>query len=86
MEVIAAEKNIVCTNPPESKTKSGLTLVDNDKKPELGIVHSIGKGELPADISIGDTVVFRRYTDNRIFIEGVEYNFVRFEDIVGILK
>ena len=84
MEIIAAEKTVVCKNPPDQRTKSGLSLAE-DKKPELGLVVAIGKGDMPVEMKAGDTIVFRRYSDNRIYIEGIEYNFIRFEDVVGVL-
>ena len=88
MNILPAENTVICKNPPESKTKSGLHLA-SDKKPELGVVVAIGKPDkerevLPIEMKVGDTIVFRRYADNRIFIEGEEFNFIDFKDIVGV--
>lgn len=89
MKLKAGIDTVICTNPPEQKTKSGLTLAKEEKKPELGIVYAVGKvgkeSEMPLEMKIGDIIVFRRYADNRIFIEGKEYNFINFKDVVGVL-
>ena len=88
MELIAAKEVIICKNLVGSTTKSGIVVMDDEKsKPELGVVMVIGSGELPSiDLKIGDTVVFRKYTDNRIFIDGEELNFIKFEDILGVVR
>ena len=87
MKIKASKEVVVCENPAESKTKTGLLYASDEKnKPELGVIYDIGSGKLPIEMKVGDTIVFRRYADNRIFIEGREYNFIRFEDIVGVIK
>jgi len=91
MNILPAINTVVCKNPPESKTKSGLHLPGADgKKPEIGVVIAVGEpkkgGEMPVKFKVGDTIVFRRYADNRIFIEGEELNFIDFKDVVGVLK
>jgi len=86
-EKILASKNVVvCINAKSQKTKSGLELANTDNKPETGEVVVIGTGTPPIKIKVGDTIVFRKYTDNRIFLTGVEYNFVQFKDVLGVIK
>lgn len=89
MEILPSKRIIICT-PPPAETSSGLSLATGDgKKTEetiLGKVFAIGEGKLPMDIAVGDTIVYRRYTDNKIFIETEEYNFISFKDIVGVVK
>lgn len=67
-------------------TKSGLHLNNAENKPETGEVVVVGKGVKPIEFKIGDYIVFRKYTDNRIFLSGVEYNFVQFKDVLGVIK
>lgn len=88
MKITPSKKFIICTNPSESKSKSGLIISDPEKgkKPELGVVYAIGEGKVPMDIKVGDRIVFRRYADNRISIDGQEYNFISFKDIVGVVS
>lgn len=83
---------VVCTPPQDQKTKSGLVLQDVENKPEMGVVYAIGEGKKPCDFKVGDHIVFRRYTDNRVYLEGQEFNFVRFNaedmtinDVLGVV-
>jgi len=88
MDILPAEKIIICTES-QQKTSSGLDLgeVEKDKdRPTTGKVYAIGKGDLPLDIAVGDTAIFRHYTENRVFLDTKEWNFIRFEDIVGVVK
>jgi len=90
MKIIAAKDTVVCKNPAESKTKSGLVVPSGEQKPQLGIIVALGlprkDTEMPIEMKEGDTIVFRRYSDNRMFIDGAELNFIDYKDIVGVLN
>lgn len=88
MAIKPADKIVICTNPIESKSKGNLILATDgeSKKPEIGVIYAIGGGKQPTTMKEGDTVAFRKYTENRISIKGEEYNFVRFEDILGVIE
>jgi len=92
-KIIPSKNVVVCTPPQDQKTKSGLILQDTENKPEMGVVYAFGLGKKPCDFKVGDSIVFRRYTDNRVFVEGQEFNFVRFNaedptanDVLGIVR
>lgn len=88
MNILPAKEIIICTEV-DGQTNSGLqvALAEKDKdRPTLGKVYAIGEGELPVDIKVGDIVAFRNYTENRVVIDVEEYNFIRFEDVVGVVK
>jgi len=85
-EIFASKEVVVCKNAPLQTTKSGLQVTSQDNKPETGEVVVIGKGTKPIDFEIGDYIVFRKYTDNRIFLSGIEYNFVQFKDVLGVVR
>lgn len=85
-QIKAAKNVVVCKNAMTQKTKSGLELNHADNKPEMGEVVVLGAGTPPVKLKVGDTIVFRRYTDNRIFLGGTEYNFVQFKDVLGVVK
>jgi co-chaperonin GroES (HSP10) len=87
MKLIPSKEILICTNPAETKSKSGLIISSDEKskKPEIGIIYAIGIGDLPLPVEVGDKIVFRRYSDNRIFVDGVEYNSIGFKDIVGVI-
>lgn len=82
---MAAKGVVVCVAVQSEKTKSGLELVNTENKPETGRVVAFGEGKKPIPFEIGDVVVFRRYTDNRIYLSGTEYNFVLFKDVLGVV-
>lgn len=87
MKILPAEKIVICKPAPKQKTKSGIVLPTPDKgAPEIGIVYAVGKGKRPLPLKKGDTLVYRRYTDNKVFLEALEFNFVRFEDITGVIS
>ena len=85
-KILAAKNVVVCVNAKSHTTKSGLELQNTENKPETGEVVVIGTGTPPVKFKVGDVIVFRRYTDNRIFLGGVEYNFVQFKDVLGTIK
>lgn len=88
MKLYPAKNIVICVTPPPEKTKSGLDLVRDKKGGQIGIVYAVGepieeKDKLPFQLKVGDKVVFRKYGENLAEIQGVEYNFVTFPDIVA---
>lgn len=66
-------------------TASGIIIPDNAKeKPSQGKVIAIGKDV--ENITVGDIVVFGKYTGNEISIEGKKYLIIEADDIYGIMK
>lgn len=84
--ITASKKVVVCINAGAEKTKSGLNINSAENKPETGKVIAFGEGKKPTPFEIGSVIVFRKYTDNRIYLGGTEYNFVLFKDVLGTLK
>lgn len=84
-DVIPAKEVVVCTNVKSKKTKSGLELTNTENKPETGEVVAIGTGKKTLPFKVGDVIVFRKYTDNKVYVDGIEYNFVLFKDVLGRL-
>ena len=80
-----AKKVVVCKPVTAQQTKSGLHLNGGEHKPELGEVYVIGAGTPPIKLEKGDTIVYRRYTDNKILVAGVEFNFIDFKDIMAVV-
>lgn len=85
--MIPAKKVVICEQV-EQVTHSGLHLASSEdsKKPETGKIIAIGEGKLPVECSVGDTIVYRRYTDNKVSVNGKEYNFISFKDILAVVK
>ncbi len=84
--MIAAKRVVIC-ELQENTTAGGLHLAQGNesKKPELGKIVVIGEGKKPVEFVVGDTIVFRKYSDNRILVLGQEFNFIDFKDIMAVL-
>lgn len=66
-------------------TASGIIIPDNAKeKPSQGNIVAVGNDV--EGISVGDTVVFGKYSGNEITLEGKEYLIMDADDIFGIIK
>ncbi len=88
MESIIPAKNIVILKSVKLTTKSGLESVETGRNaPEIGEVVRIGKGILPVKIKVGDTVVYRKYMENKVYVPqvGEELNFIDFKELVANL-
>lgn len=88
MKIIAAKNFVICTEPKTSNMVGGIetTYSKSNNKPEIGIVYAIGKGVLPIPMKVGDKIAYRKYSDNRIFVDKQHFNFIKFEDVCGVVK
>ena len=76
----------------ERKTASGLVLPEShDEKTQRGKVLAVGADEITdsgnsrkAPCQKGDVVIHKQWGGNEVKIEGKEYLFVKFEDILGV--
>lgn len=76
----------------EVKTASGIYLPENaGEKPQKGKVLAAGPSEVTekgvsksAPCKVGDTVLYKKWGGNEVKIEGKEYLFVKFEDVLAI--
>lgn len=72
----------------EEKTASGLFIPDTAKeKPQRGEVVAVGPGKKdePMHVTVGDTVLYGKYSGTEISIDGTEYLMMKEADIFGIL-
>lgn len=75
-----------------TKTASGIYLPDtNTEKPQKGKILSIGAPEVtekgtkrPSPVKAGDVVIYKKWGGNEVKIDGKEYLFVKFEDILAV--
>jgi co-chaperonin GroES (HSP10) len=79
---IIPAKKVVVIKLVELKSKSGL-LYTTEKKQEVGEVIAIGEGKKPVDFKKGDTITFRKFGEDKLYVDGGEYLFVVFNDILG---
>ena len=78
----------------ERKTASGIVLPDShEEKPQKGKVLAVGGAEITesgvkreSPCKVGQTVIYKEWGGNE-YKEGVkEYLFIKFEDILGIVR
>lgn len=78
----------------ETKTAGGIYLPDTaSEKPQKGKVLSVGAPELTekgakrsSPVRAGDLVIYKKWGGNDVKIEGKEYLFVKFEDVLAVEK
>ena len=79
----------------QKQTASGIYLPDSatGDKPQTGTVLAVGPDEVtdkgvtkkpPA--KAGDKVIYKKWGGNEVKIEGKEYLFVKFEDILAVVS
>ena len=97
---IKPARGFVLISPLEAEEVSagGVILPDRVKDmPQRGVILSIG--EVPFEyfkyaeyieaglpFRVGDTIIFKRFVDNRIKEEGKELLLAKFEDILGVYE
>jgi len=78
----------------QQKTAGGIYLPDNhDEKPQEGTVLAVGGdwvtehgATIKASVKLGDRVVYKKWGGNDVKIADVEYQFLKFEDILAVIK
>lgn len=66
-----------------TKTSGGIIIPDTAKeKPQMAKVAGIGIIENPG-ISIGDTVIYKKYSGTEIDFEGKKFLFVPYADLLA---
>ena len=88
-----ADRVVVKPLPAEDKTKGGLIVPDTAKeRPQQGEVVAIGPGRvsddgkrIPAEVKVGDKVLYGKYTGTEVDYEGTEYLIMRESDIFAII-
>ena len=69
-------------------TSSGIILATTNKeKPAIYEVVSAGPGTKDVEVTVkaGDKVVVGKYTGSEIKLDGVEYKFVKQDDILAVV-
>lgn len=78
----------------EAKTASGIYLPENnDEKPQHGTVLAVGGSiwesgvkEIKSPVKVKDNVIYKKWGGNDVKIGDVEYQFLKFEDILAVVK
>lgn len=83
-----ADRVLIEPAQAEEKTASGIIIPDTAKeKPQRGKVVAVGPGKKdePTTVSIGDLVLYGKYSGTEINIDGTDYLIMREADILAIV-
>src|SRR6266498_3296113 len=78
----------------ETKTAGGIYLPDSaaGEKPQQGTVLAVGDDDITdsgakkkAPAKVGEKVIYKKWGGNEVKIDGIEYLFVKFEDILAVI-
>jgi chaperonin GroES len=75
-------------------TASGLFIPNSaQEKPQEGTVVAVSRGQRqedgalrPLDVSVGDHILYGKYTGSEIKLAGEEYLIVREDEVLGVLE
>ena len=77
----------------EEKTKGGIILPDSAKeKPQEAKVVAVGPGKVvdgkrqEMSVEVGDIVIYSKYAEDDIKIDGIEYTLIEEEKILAIVE
>ena len=77
----------------EETTKSGIVLPGQaQEKPQQAEVIAVGPGgvvdgkEVKMEVTVGDKVIYSKYTETEVKIDGEEYIIIKQSDILAIVK
>lgn len=86
---------LIRTLEDDKKTASGIVLPDTAEKErkQKGSVVALGTGKLdkdgkkiPFNVSVGDIVVFKKYSPEEIEVDGVEYLIMDENDLLAVVS
>jgi len=86
---------LIKTLEDDKKTASGIVLPDTAEKErkQKGSVVALGTGKLdkdgkkiPFNVSVGDIVVFKKYSPEEIEVDGVEYLIMDENDLLAVVS
>lgn len=78
----------------QTQTVGGIYLPDShDDKPQAGTVLAVGAdwttehgATLKSPVKVNDRVVYKKWGGNDVKIGDTEYQFLKFEDILAVIK
>ena len=83
-----ADRVLVEPMAAEEKTASGIYIPDTAKeKPQRGKVVAVGPGTKDENmtVSVGDTVLYGKYSGTELKFDGADYLMMRESDILAII-
>lgn len=71
----------------QSRTSSGIFIPETAKeKPQTGEVVAVGDDEEGIKVSVGQKVLFPKYTGTEIKIDGIEHIIMNADDILALVN
>jgi len=78
----------------EKRTASGIVLPEtHEEKPQQGKVLAVGDDEMldsggkrKSPVPVGARIIYKKWGGSEVKIEGKEYLFVKFEDVLAVIK
>jgi len=95
MNIRPLHDRVVVKRMEEERTSAGGIVIPDSatEKPVRGEVLSVGKGKIaengdvrPLDLTVGDQVLFGKYSGTEIKIDGEEVLVMREDDIMGVFE
>ncbi|MGH7611296.1 MAG: co-chaperone GroES [Candidatus Dormibacteria bacterium] len=89
-----ADRVVVKPLEREETTKSGIVLPDTAKeKPQEGLVEAVGNGKyneqtgqrVAMDVSVGDRIIYAKYSGSEIKIDEQDYLILSERDILAVV-
>lgn len=83
-----ADRVLVEPVAAETKTASGIIIPDTAKeKPQEGTVVAVGSGKKdePITVSVGDKVLYGKYSGTELKLDGKDYLIIKEADLFGII-
>jgi chaperonin GroES len=85
---------LVQPSEAQKQTDSGIYLPDtHEEKPQQGTVLAVGAdwqteygATIKSPVKKDDLVIYKKWGGNEVKIDDVEYQFLKFEDILAIVK
>ncbi len=77
----------------QDKSAGGVFLPDTAKeKPQEGIIRAVGSGRMldngtkvPMEVSVGDRVVYSKYSGSEVKVDGKEYLIISEKDVLAVI-
>lgn len=79
----------------ETTTASGIIIPEtvDKERPEKGEVLAVGPGKIqengqraPIDVTVGQTVIFKKYAPDEFEIDGKKFLIITAEDVMAVIE
>ena len=88
-----SDRVVIVPLEEEDQMRGGLYIPDTAKeKPQSGEVVAVGAGKLsdeghriPPDVSVGQTVLYGKYSGTEVTVEGEDFLILRESDILAVI-